>query len=156
MSTIKVDKLQGTSGAVTGLTFSGANGTFGGTLAVTGVHTIGNNAVITSEGGAVTPNLVQGLAKGWVNFNGSSFGTRDSYNIGSVTDVSAGTYVPNFTSDMSNANYTITLVCGDNMHNTTLHNSLVATGSYRIHNLNDAGSFADTSIVMANVHGDLA
>ena len=33
MSTIKVDKLQGTSGAVTGLTFSGANGTFGGTLA---------------------------------------------------------------------------------------------------------------------------
>ena len=113
-------------------------------------------AVIKSEGGAVTTSVQQGLAKSWVNFNGSSFGTRDSYNIGSVTDVSAGTYVPNFTSDMSNANYTITLVCGDNMHNTTLHNTLVATGSYRIHNLNDGGSFADTSIIMTNVHGDLA
>ena len=114
------------------------------------------NAITVRGEGSATTSLQQGLAKSWVNFNGSSFGTRDSYNINSVTDVSSGTYVPNFSSDMSNANYTITLVCGDNMHNTTLHNTEVATGSYRIHNLNDGGSFADTSIIMTNVHGDLA
>ena len=118
--------------------------------------TAAGSMLVVGEGGTNTTNLQQGLAKSWVNFNGSTFGTRDSYNIGSVTDVSAGTYVPNFTSGMSNANYTITLVCGDNMHNTTLHNTETATGSYRIHNLNDGGSFADTSIIMTNVHGDLA
>jgi hypothetical protein len=37
----------------------------GGTLAVTGVHTVGTNAVATSDGGAATTSIVQGLAKGW-------------------------------------------------------------------------------------------
>ncbi len=65
MSTIKVDKLQGTSGTSTAITLSGANATVGGTLAVTGVHTIGTNAIYTSDGGAVTQNAVQGIAKCW-------------------------------------------------------------------------------------------
>ena len=72
MSTIKVDKLQGTSGTSTALTLSGANSTVNGTLnvdgavtldstlAVTGVHTVGTNAVATSAGGAVTTSIVQG------------------------------------------------------------------------------------------------
>ena len=59
MSEIKVDKLQGTSGSDTAITLSGANATVGGTLAVTGVHTIGTNAVYTSDAGAVTQNVVQ-------------------------------------------------------------------------------------------------
>ena len=59
MSEIKVDKLQGTSGSDTAITLSGANATVGGTLAVTGVHTIGNNAVYTSEGGANTKMLLK-------------------------------------------------------------------------------------------------
>ena len=112
---------------------------------------------VVGEGGTTTTNLQQGLAKAWVNFNGTStLATRDSYNISSVTDNSTGTYTPNFTSDMTNASYTVTLVCGDDMHNTTLHNTLVQTGSYRIHNKNDSNAFADSSVMMTNVHGDLA
>ena len=44
MSTIKVDKLQGTSGSDTAMTFSGANSTFNGVL------TVPNTAVVTSQG----------------------------------------------------------------------------------------------------------
>jgi len=106
VSTIKVDKLQGTSGSATGLTFSGANGTFGGTLAVSGVHTVGNNAIYTSDGGAVTQNLVQGLMKAWINFNGSgTIAIRDSFNITSITDNGTGDYDVTIANDMANANY---------------------------------------------------
>ena len=104
MSTIKVDKLQGTSGSVTGLTFSGANGTFGGTLAVTGVHTVGNNAIATSEGGAVTTSVVQGLAKCYGRFSSTQF--NDSFNMSSFTDNSTGNHTLNFNNDMANTNYT--------------------------------------------------
>jgi hypothetical protein len=50
---------------------SGEGVTLAGTLAVTGVHTIGTNAVATSDGGAVTTSIVQGLAKAWVHINGA-------------------------------------------------------------------------------------
>ena len=65
MSEIRVNKIQGTSGTDTAITLSGANATIGGTLAVTGVHTIGTNAVATSDGGGATTSIVQGLAKMW-------------------------------------------------------------------------------------------
>ena len=77
MSEIRVDKIQGTSGTATAITLSGANSTVNGTLnvdgavtldttlAVTGVHTVGNNAVATSDGGSATMSIIQGLAKQW-------------------------------------------------------------------------------------------
>jgi len=122
-----------------------------------GVVTMLTTAVAKSEGGAVTTNITQGLAKSWVNFNGTgTIAIRDTHNIGSITDVATGQYAPNFTNDMASVNYTVTLVVGDNHYTTTLHNGLVQTGSYRIHNLNITGSYADSTIVMTNVHGDLA
>jgi hypothetical protein len=87
MSTIKVDKLQGTSGSATALTLNGAASTFNG------VHTVGNNAIYTSDGGAVTQNLVQGLAKCWVNIDGTgTIGNSDSLNVSSLTDHTTGDY----------------------------------------------------------------
>ena len=100
MSEIKVDKLQGTSGSDTAITLSGANATVGGTLAVTGVHTIGNNAVYTSEGGSATQNVSQGMLKAWCNFNQAS--VNDSFNVGSVTDNGTGDYAIVFTNNMNN------------------------------------------------------
>jgi len=115
MSTLKVDKLQGRSGSTTGLTFSGANGTFGGTLnvdgavtldttlAVTGVHTIGTNAVATSDGGAVTTNVTQGLAKMWVHSESGAL--TDSFNVSGMTDNQAGDYSVAINNNMANATY---------------------------------------------------
>ena len=73
MSEIRVNKIQGTSGTDTAISLSGANATVGGTLAVTGVHTIGTNAVATSDGGAATTSIVQGLAKCWATSSTSLF-----------------------------------------------------------------------------------
>jgi len=113
MSTIKVDKLQGTSGAVTGLTFSGANGTFGGTLAVTGVHTVGTNAVATSEGGAATTSVVQGLAKSWLSINGTgTIAVRASFNISSITDQGVGLTDVAIGNNMSSAEYSLSGASG--------------------------------------------
>ena len=64
-------------------------------------------AVIKSEGGAVTTSVQQGLTKAWVNFTGvSSTSARDSFNVASLTDSGTGHTTVTFTSAMSNANYT--------------------------------------------------
>ena len=80
MSEIKVDKLQGTSGTSTAITLSGANATVGGTLAVTGIHTVGNNAVATSDGGSATMSIIQGLAKQWSRCQDAAMTVKDSFN----------------------------------------------------------------------------
>ena len=115
MSEIRVDKIQGTSGTATALTLSGANSTVNGTLnvdgavtldttlSVTGVHTVGTNAVATSDGGAATTSIVQGLAKAWINHNQAT--VHDSFNVGSLTDNGTGDYGLNFTNNMGNIHY---------------------------------------------------
>lgn len=52
-------------------------------------------------------NGMTGIAKAWVNFNGTtSPGTiRDSFNVSSVTRRATGQYTVNFTTAMPNANY---------------------------------------------------
>tara|TARA_R100001129_G_C5148724_1_gene198221 strand:+ start:48 stop:524 length:477 start_codon:yes stop_codon:yes gene_type:complete len=105
MSRIKVDALQGTSGSDTAITLSGANATVGGTLSVTGVHTVGNNALFQSDGSAVTQNLVQGLLKAWGNLDGSgTVGNNDSFNMSTVTDRGTGLYTSNMTNNFSSGN----------------------------------------------------
>ena len=50
------------SSDATFLTATSSEGvTLAGTLAVTGVHTVGNNAIATAEGGTATTSLVNGL-----------------------------------------------------------------------------------------------
>ena len=86
MSRIKVDDIQGTSGTDSALTLSGKNLTAKGTLAVEGVHTVGNNAVATSDGNAVTTSVIGGLSKAWICYNQDTPAIRDSLNVASVTD----------------------------------------------------------------------
>ena len=107
MSEIKVDKLQGTSGSDTAITLSGANATVGGTLAVTGVHTIGNNAVYTSEGGSNTKNVAQGMIKAWVRTQNGGARSPDSFGMSSVTDTAVGKYTPAMSIAMNNTNWAL-------------------------------------------------
>ena len=51
------------------------------------------------------------VAQAWVNFNGVSFGVRDSFNVSSVTDNGTGEYVVNFTAAMANVNYATVAAC---------------------------------------------
>ena len=72
-------------------------------------NTAAGNITITSEGSAVTMQLQQGLAKSWVNFNGTgTIAARDSFNHSSLTDNATGDYTSTITNAMGNANYSIT------------------------------------------------
>ena len=59
-----------------------------------------------------TQNGMTGIAKAWVNFNGTgTVAINGSFNVSSITDNGTGDYTVNFTTAMPNANYTITGMC---------------------------------------------
>ena len=60
-----------------------------------------------------TQNGMTGIAKAWVNFNGTgTVAIRDSFNVSSITDNGTGDYTVNFTTAMPNANYAVSSSCG--------------------------------------------
>ena len=76
--------------------------------AMQGVTSAGD-ITITSEGGAATQSLQQGLAKAWANFDGTGTAAlRDSFNVSSLTDNGTGSYNTNFTNNTNNSNYAVT------------------------------------------------
>jgi len=73
---------------------------------LTGKTSVGD-ITVTSEGGAVTMQLQQGLAKAWVNFTGiTTTSSRDSLNVSSLTDGGSGNTTITFSSAMDSSNYT--------------------------------------------------
>lgn len=73
---------------------------------LTGKTTAGN-ITVTSEGGAVTMQLQQGLTKAWMYWEQiSTHEAYDSFNIASITDAGTGRSYPiAFTNSMSDGNY---------------------------------------------------
>jgi hypothetical protein len=152
-----------TSGNVTasGNVTTTGNTAVGGTLAVTGVHTVGNNAIHTSDGGAVTQNLVQGLAKHWIQINGEgTVAIQDSFNNSSVADNGTGYYSFNINNDMANDDYcaleTTNRISGGSgvlMHH---HIGGTGTGVYTVYNSNSSDTLTDTSQIFGLAFGDLA
>ena len=136
---------------------SGEGVTLAGTLAVTGVHTIGTNAVATSDGGAVTTSVVQGLAKCWVNFSYASTTAADSFNVSSLTDGAVGDFSIAINNDMVNGNFSApchgeAVNDWNGVETTTISG---AAGTFRIiHRENNIAR--DATYVGSAVHGDLA
>ena len=113
---------------------------------------------ITSEGGAVTMQLQQGVAKAWFRtfFSSGTPTSRDSFNIASYVDVNTGRLDPTFTNVMNNDDY----VCAGNCHSGNDVNILIGneasilTTKFRWANY-DNGSYTDTALG-GIVAGDLA
>jgi hypothetical protein len=62
-----------------------------------------------------TQNGMTGIAKAWVNFNGTGTpAIRASFNVSSITDNGTGDYTINFTTAMPNANYVWSASGSDN------------------------------------------
>ena len=62
----------------------------------------------TLDGSQSVPvnTVAQGSAKAWVNFNGTgTVAIRASFNVTSITDLAVGRYEMNFSTAMSDANY---------------------------------------------------
>jgi hypothetical protein len=82
------------------------------------ISTLNNDAGVLA-----TQNGMTGIAKAWVNFNGTgTVAIRDSFNGSSITDNGTGDYTVNFTTAMPNANYSVqqsfgssTTAVGDNV-----------------------------------------
>ena len=66
---------------------------------------------VTSEGGAATQSLQQGLAKMWAQINQSSFSILDSINVSSASDDGTGVFTVTRSNNMSNSNYPVATAC---------------------------------------------
>lgn len=60
-----------------------------------------------SSGVLATQNGMSGIAKAWVNFNGSGGSIRASFNVSSITVNGTGDYTANFTTAMPDVNYSL-------------------------------------------------
>ena len=143
------------SADATFLTATSSEGvTLAGTLAVTGVHTVGNNAVATSEGGAVTTSVVQGLAKCWAEINmPGTPAILDSINYSSIRDDAQGRTTMFINNDMNNVFYSKP---GSESDGSAVHcfTQGAAAGSYQV-NMYDGSSYVDKDF-STSVLGDLA
>jgi hypothetical protein len=75
-----------------------------GTLNVTTLS--GISTLNAPSGVLATQNGMTGIAKAWVNFNGTgTVAINGSFNVSSITDNGTGDYTVNFTTAMPNANY---------------------------------------------------
>ena len=79
---------------------------------LTGTSTAGS-ILVTGEGNSTTTNLQQGLAKLWINFNGTgTIAARDSFNFSGLTDNGTGDYTVTLSNAMSSADYVALATCG--------------------------------------------
>jgi len=124
--------------------------------------TSAGDVTITSEGGAVTMQLQQGVAKAWASIDGDGSGTPvfDSFNTASITDSDTGIYILNFTNSMNNDDYTVS---GGNSGNGgyacayTTNQSSHTTSATGVKVLRtDNAARVDAGYANMIIHGDLA
>lgn len=136
------------------------------TVVATNINTdalVGNtsaNAITVRGEGSATTSLQQGLAKAWVNFQGTdTFAVNDSFNVASCDDNGTGDYDINISSAFTDDDFSSTSSCqGDgsndnrgvcvnnNSASEILINSFVCT----------SGSPSDETEIHFTGHGDLA
>jgi hypothetical protein len=104
-----------------------------------------------------TQNGMTGIAKAWVNFNGTgTVAIRGAFNVSSITDNGTGDYTVNFTTVMPNTNYATNVTPQATAVNTGLmgclrHSVAPTTSAVRVSvNAVDAG-FRDTEYVLVSV-----
>tara|TARA_E500000318_G_scaffold94533_1_gene93919 strand:+ start:229 stop:639 length:411 start_codon:yes stop_codon:yes gene_type:complete len=124
-------------------------------------NTAAGDITITSEGGAATQSLQQGLAKAWSNYDGSgTVSVTDSLNVSSLSDGGVGDFTHTFVSSMANGTYTLGGACHDDAGNfglfTTIKSAGLATGTCKTYIMNHANSVRDPDIGTFAIHGDLA
>ena len=124
------------------------------TNALEGMDAKNSITIVAGAGNVTTTNIEQGLAKVWVQFDGTASGaaSRDSFNVGSMTDSSTGNYVVNFSNNMSNNDY-----ASAGIGNTqAVTSEAVATTGITLLSANASGSQSDVTIMAASILGDLA
>ena len=122
--------------------------------------TSAGDITVTSEGGAATQSLQQGLIKHFVNMNAGTT-INDSFNTASITDNGTGDHASTMTNAMSNINYVVT---GSNIGSPSANSGEIAisaqhahtTTKYEFKTRNNNGSYYDNDINGLHLSGDLA
>jgi hypothetical protein len=84
-----------------------------------------------------------GIAKAWVNFNGTgTVAIRDSFNVSSITDNGTGNYTVNFTTAMPNSSYCAVVSTIGVIQTNNQAYALMQTVTY---NTNSIGILADST-----------
>lgn len=110
----------------------------------------------SSEGTVGTQYVVSGSAKAWVNYDGSTNTTEDSFNESSVTDVGTGIFTVTYTNNMSNATPAINVSTTDTSFAGISDKANVTAADVRFEVDNSASSNRDRNFNALVVHGDLA
>ena len=122
--------------------------------ALEGVDAKNSITIVAGAGNITTTNVEQGLAKVWVQFDGQASGaaSRDSFNVGSMTDNGTGNYTVNFSNNMFNDDY-----ASAGIGNTqAVTSEAVATTGITLLSANASGSQSDVTIMATSILGDLA
>ena len=147
--------------------YTGASFTVPTTAHLTSAGDVNKQIVVNSDADGVaigTGGINQArIAKAWVNFNGSgTVAIRDSYNFSSLTDDGTGLYKANFSTVMSDTNYSfVAEACGtlngedyENGFTNHVRRAAMSTNYIGIGTSAHDGNFYDATIVMAQVFGN--
>ena len=120
---------------------------------MTGVQTCALPILSDGTNSTSTTNAIQGSAKVWVNFNGStSPGTiRASYNVSSVTKNGTGDWTINFTNSLTDTNYCYNMSSGQQSVSwgicTLATTSPFSTSSFRMQTITSSGTALDNTYI---------
>ena len=130
---------------------------------LTGNTTAGSISVV-GEGNSTTTNLQQGLAKAFNAFDFNDNSTKDSLNIGSVTDRGTGSLYGNYTNNMNSVSHiaigSVSSAAQGSM-STANNNRICIISSdtaarYSQNCTENNGTFNNVRYAAASIHGDLA
>jgi len=135
------------------------------TNALEGVDAKNSITIVAGAGNITTTNVQEGLSKAWINFNGTgTIATRDSFNVGSLTDNGTGDHTINLSNSMANVNYVVTsggafayANNGANDTNVQCYDITTSLFDLAVGYLDGSGATKrDHSLNVATAHGDLA
>jgi len=101
----------------------------------------------------------QGTAKAWINLNGTgTIATRDSFNVGSITDNATGEHTVTYSSSMGNNDYSsqTTADSGSGLIATLATEGTMTTTATKTTTYNSSISPTDHAVVCLSTLGDLA
>jgi hypothetical protein len=119
----------------------------------------GSAGVTTNAGGSVNPSTtIDGInysCRAWVNFNGTgTVAIRGSGNVTSITDNGTGDYTVNFTTAMSDANYSFLITPTSSTTAANGHSiralTTIATTSIRFI-ISNSGAVVDVDYVQVGI-----
>ena len=116
-----------------------------------------NTSTYVSDGGNVSQNTVQGLAKAYLTYDQTVPEIDGSFNVASVTDNAAGNWNVNYTNNMNNTTYSWFIGGQDARFAGVNTGTIPTTSTIRYYTrITTTAALIDVNLNTAGIHGDLA